>query len=162
MIVVRDRAVARLLAVLPAVVIAAAVRVLTLGTPPAALRVAAAGVVAIAAWSAYRLLTARVTVTDEALHVRGVLYEADVPFAELQSVHADPAPWPVRVVAWGIMRPRAVRVVTRTTTLRPIALFSGEGDEQVEQAMRALLIRCGTRLIPAQREPMRDVVSSTD
>jgi len=46
-----------------------------------------------------------------------------------------------------------VRLVTATAALRPVALLSGEDDDDVDRAMRALLIRCGTRLVPHQREP---------
>ena len=151
-IVVRDRALARVLAILPAVVIAACVRVLTRGTPPAAARVAAAGVVAIAAWTAWRILTARVTVTGDAVHVRGVLYDADVALADLHSVSSVPAPWPVRALVWGVMRPRAVRLVTGTKALRPLAMLGAEDDEDIDRALRALLVRGGTRLVPAQRD----------
>jgi hypothetical protein len=155
-VVVRDRLLGRLLAVLPAVLIALCVRVLTLGNPPTAARVAAAGVVAVAAWSAYRILTAKVTVTPDSLHVRGVLYDADIPLRDLQSVTVHAAPWPVRLLVWGVLSPRSIHVRAGARVLRPLALLSHEDDDDIDEALRALMLRCGTRVVPAQRQPADD------
>lgn len=151
-IVVRDRMLGRVLAILPAVVIALCVRVLTLGSPPAFARAAAAAVVAGAAWSAYRILTANVKVTAEEVHVRGILYDARVPLTEVQTVSLVAAPLFVRALMWGVVQPRAVRLATAHKALRPLALLSVADDDEVERAMRALMIHCGTRIVPAQRE----------
>ena len=149
----RDRVVARLLAVVPAVLVALAIRVMTLGNPPAALRVAAAGVVAVACWTAYRLLTVRVTIRDTEVHVRGVFYDADIPYAELRSVsHAEPS-FAVRALIWGAMQARAVTLVAAGRTVRPLALLSFAEDMDIDRAVDALLVRTGAFRIPAQREP---------
>jgi hypothetical protein len=152
-IVVRDRVVARLLAVVPAVLLALAIRVMTLGTRPAALRVLAAGVVAIACWTAYRLLTVRVTIGDTEVHVRGVFYDAKISYAELRSVsHAEPG-FAVRALIWGAMRARAVTLVAAGRTMRPLALLSFAEDMDIDRAVDALLVRTGAFRIPAQRQP---------
>jgi hypothetical protein len=151
-IVIGDRAVARVLAVLPAVVVAVCVRVLTLGAPPVAVRAAAAGVVAVSCWTAYRLLTAKVVVDENAVHVRDVFYEATVPWAELQSVELVPATLPVRLLVWGVMSPNGVRLQGRTRALRPIAMLSAHDDEQVERAVGAMTVRMGAWRVPEPRE----------
>src|SRR4051812_14990465 len=88
-LVVTHRTVPRALAILPGLVVAACVRTLTLASPPVALRVAAAAVIALACWTSYRLLTAAVTVGDAGVRVRGVLYDADIPWADLHSVSVE-------------------------------------------------------------------------
>src|SRR5438067_13039717 len=99
-IVVTHRTVPRALAVLPGLVVAACVRALTFGTPPVPLRVAAAGVIAIACWTSYRLLTASVTVGESGVQVRGVLYDADVPWHDLHTVTVEPSVGAVRFLLW--------------------------------------------------------------
>src|SRR3954452_9074291 len=107
-IVIGDRAVARVLALLPAVVVAVCVRVLTLGSPPVAIRMVAAGAVAVSCWTAYRLLTAKVVVDEDAVRVRDVFYDARVPWAELESVEQVPAALPVRLLVWGVIEAHGV------------------------------------------------------
>ena len=107
-LVVSDRAVTRVLAVVPAAVVAVCVRVLTLGSPPTALRAGAAAVVAAPMWT-------------------------------------------VRALLWGLMRPHAVELRTRHGRVRPLALVGAADDDDVHRMIRALLVRCGTRLMPSQR-----------
>jgi hypothetical protein len=159
-IVVRDRVVARLLAVVPAVAVALAIRVMTLGSPPAALRVLAAGVVAVACWTAYRLLTVSVTIGDTEVHVRGVFYDANISYAELRSVsHAEPG-LAVRALIWGAMKARAVTLVAAGRTMRPLALLSFAEDMDIDRAVDALLVRTGAFRIPTQREPLHPGIPS--
>jgi hypothetical protein len=153
-IVVSDRIVPRALAVLPAVVLAACVRVLTLGTPPLAARLAAAAVVVLTCWSAYRLLTAAVTVTDAGVRVRGILYDAEVPWSDVASVEVVAAPTFVRAMLWGVLAPHAVVLRCAGRTLRPVGMLSTPDDEDVERAVRAITVRCGAWRMPAQRPPV--------
>jgi hypothetical protein len=150
----------RILAVIPAIVVALCVRVLTLGSPPVAARVAAAALVALACWIAYRLLTVKVTVGETALHVRGVFYDADVSYDELEAAVLAAPSWAVRGLLWGVMRPHAVELRTRTGRVRPIALVSSVDDDEVHQVMRALLVRCGTRVAAAVRDTAESSPSS--
>ena len=152
-IVVSDRVVPRLLAVVPAVVVAIAVRVMTLGTPPAAIRVAAAVIVAAASWTAYRLLTVKVTIGDTAVHVRGVFYDAEIGYNDLSAVdHSEPHVV-VRALIWGAMKARAVTLVGSGRQLRPLALLSFAEDLDIDRAVDAMLVRTGACRIPAQRQP---------
>jgi len=158
--VVRDRVVARLLAVIPAVFVALAIRVMTIGAPPVALRALAAGVIAVACWTAYRLLTVRVTIADTEVHVRGVFYDANISYAELRSVsHAEPG-FAVRALIWGAMQARAVTLVAAGRTIRPLALLSFAEDMDIDRAVDALLVRTGAFRIPAQRQPSQTGVPS--
>src|SRR3954471_7684097 len=118
-VVVADRLVARVLAVLPAIAVALAVRLLTLGHPPLLLRVAAAAAVALACWVAYRLLTARVVVADGGVGVRGVFFEGHIPWSELDGVEVGPAVAPLRALVWGVMRPHGLRLHAGARVLRP-------------------------------------------
>jgi len=145
-IVVRDRAVPRILAIVPGMVVVLCVRVLTLGSQPGAARVGAAALVAASCWIAYRLLTVKVTLGETSIHIRGVLYDADVDYDDLETAVVSAPGWAVRGLMWGIMRPHAIEFRTRTGRLRPLALVSVEDDDEVHQALRALLVRCGTRL----------------
>ena len=157
---VRDRVVARLLAVVPAVAVALAIRVMTLGSPPAALRILAAAVVAVACWTAYRLLTVSVTIGDSEVHVRGVFYDANISYAELRSVtHAEPG-LAVRALIWGAMKARAVTLVAAGRTMRPLALLSFAEDMDIDRAVDALLVRTRAFRIPAQREPSHPGIPS--
>jgi hypothetical protein len=151
-LVVSDRAVTRILAVVPAVVVVVCIRVLTLGSPPAAARVAAAGIVAISCWVAYRLLTVKVRLDEASIHIRGVFYEADVTYDELEAAVVAAPSWAVRGLLWGVMRPHAVELRTRHGRVRPLALVGAPDDDDVQRMIRALLVRCGTRLMPAGRE----------
>jgi hypothetical protein len=150
-IVIADRTMCRVLALLPAVVVAVAVRVLTLTTPPLNLRVVAAAVTALACWTAYRLLTARVAVRDTGVHVRGVLFEADIPWSELQGVSVAPSGGPVRALVWGLMQPHTLRLETGSKTLRPVAGIGTDEDDDVQRVLGAIRVRMGAWGIPAQR-----------
>jgi hypothetical protein len=152
-IVVRDRVVPRVIAVLPGAVVALAIRVLTIGTPPAPMRVVAAGMVALSCWTAYRLLTVKVTIGAERVHVRGVFYDADIPYGDLRTVtHAEPS-WAVRALVWGTMQARAVTFVVANRTMRPLALLSVADDVDIDRAVDAILVRTGACRVPAQRRP---------
>ena len=159
-IVVSDRVVPRLLAVVPAIVVAIAVRVMTLGTPAAAIRIAAAAVVAIACWTAYRLLTVKVTIGDTAVHVRGVFYDAEIGYADLTGIdHSEPHVV-VRALIWGAMKARAVTLVGGGRTMRPLALLSFAEDMDIDRAVDAMLVRTGACRIPAQRQPTESGVTT--
>lgn len=159
-IVVRDRVVARLLAVIPAVVVVLAVRVLTLSTPPAVIRALAAGGIAVACWTAYRLLTVKVTIRDTEVHVRGVFYDADISYAELRSITHDQPGLAVRALVWGAMRARAVTLVAAGRKMRPLALLSFAEDMDIDRAVDAILVRTGAFRIPTQRQPSQAGVPS--
>lgn len=159
-LVVSDRAVARILAVVPAVVVVVCVRVLTLGTPPAAARVAAAGAVALACWTAYRLLTVKVTVGATGVHVRGVFYDADLGYDALQTAAVGEPTWPVRLLVWGLMRPNGVELRTSKGTVRPLALVSVDDDDEVERAVMAIRVRTGAWRMPTQREASASQVTT--
>ena len=155
-----DRVVPRLLAVVPAVVVAIAVRVMTLGTPPAAIRITAAAVVAVACWTAYRLLTVKVTIGDAAVQVRGVFYDAEIGYGELSAVdHTEPHVV-VRALIWGTMSARAVTLVGGGRRMRPLALLSFAEDMDIDRAVDAMLVRTGACRIPAQRQPVETGVTT--
>lgn len=159
-IVVSDRVVPRLLAVVPAVVVVIAVRVMTLGTPPAAVRVAAACAVALACWTAYRLLTVKVTVGATGVVVRGVLYDAEIGYGDLSTVtHSEPN-LVVRVLVWGTMKARAVTLEAAGRKMRPLALLSFAEDMDIDRAVDAMLVRTGACRVPAQRRPSESTVIS--
>ena len=158
-IVVTHRTVPRALAILPGLVVAACVRTLTLASPPVVLRLAAAAVIALACWTSYRLLTAAVTVNDTGVRVRGVLYDADIPWSDLHSVTVDDTGGAVRFLLWGILTVRSVTLVCSGRILRPVAMLSGPDDEDVERAVGAIRVRSGVWRVPTQREPETDGVS---
>lgn len=142
-IVISDRVIPRLLAVLPAMVVAMCVRVLTLGSPPLAVRLAAAGAVAVSCWTAYRLLTVKVTVSEAGVHVRGVFYEADISWAQLDGVIVQPAAVAVRLLLWGIVSPQSVVLAGSARALRPMALISTPGDDAIDRVIGAIKVRSG-------------------
>jgi len=158
-IVVTHRTVPRALAVLPGLVVAACVRALTLGAPPVPLRAAAAAVIALACWTSYRLLTASVTVGESGVQVRGVLYDADVPWDDLHTVSVEPAGKAVRFLLWGMAAPRAVTLVCSGRILRPVGMLSGPDDEDVDRAVGAMRVRSGVWRAPTQRQPADESVS---
>ncbi|MBV9097297.1 MAG: hypothetical protein JO079_04485 [Frankiaceae bacterium] len=158
-IAITHRTVPRALAVLPGLLVAACVRVLTLGMPPVALRAAAAAVIALACWTSYRLLTAAVTVGDGGVRVRGVLYDAEIPWDDLHSVAVEPSVGAVRFLLWGMVTPRTVTLVCTGRVLRPVGMISGPDDEEVDRAVGAMRVRSGVWRVPAQREPAEDGVS---
>lgn len=159
-IVISDRTMSRVLALLPAIVVAIAVRILTLDHPPLPGRLAAAGGIAVASWVAYRLLTARVAVTDSGVEIRGVFQEGHVPWTELESVETGPAPRALRLLVWGVMQPHGLTLCGRSRTLRPIAAVCRADDEDLMRALGAIRVRLGAWGVPAQRE-LRETVSST-
>ena len=140
-LVIRDRAGARILALLPAIVIALAVRLLTLGSPATWMRVAAAGGIAISAWVAYRLLTAKLVVGEDGLHVRGVFYEADVTWADLDEVSRTPSALPLRLLVWGVFSPESLTLHVAGRRLRPVAAISGPDDDELRRVMHAVQAR---------------------
>jgi len=158
-IAVSHRSVPRALAVLPGLLVVACVRVFTLATPPIPLRLAAAAAIALACWTSYRLLTASVTVGDSGVHVRGVFYDADIPWADLNTVNVEPATGAVRFLLWGMVAPRAVTLVCSDRILRPVGILSGPEDEEVDRAVGAMRVRSGVWRVPAQRESIDDGVS---
>jgi hypothetical protein len=158
-IAIAHRTVPRALAVLPGLLVVASVRLLTLGTPPVPLRAAAAAAIALACWTSYRLLTASVVVGDAGVRVRGVLYDAEIPWDDLHSVSVEPADGPVRFLLWGMVAPRAVTLVCNGRILRPVGMLSGPDDEEVDRAVGAIRVRSGVWRVPSQREPAEDGVS---
>jgi hypothetical protein len=140
-IVIRDRSGARVLAVLPAVVVVLAVRLLTLGQPPVAVRAGAAAGIALAGWVAYRLLTARLVVAEDGLHVRGVFYVGDVSWAELDEISRAPSGLPLRLLVWGVFSPETLTLRAAGRRLRPVAAISGADDDELRRAMREVQTR---------------------
>ena len=156
---ISDRTMARVLSLLPALVVVAAVRVLTLGHPRLWERAGAAVAVAAASWVAYRLLTARVVVSDGGVDVRGVLYEGQVSWAELERVETGPAPRAVRALVWGVMQPHGLVLHGKSRTLRPIGAVCHADDEELVRALGAINVRLGAWGIPTQREPQESMTS---
>jgi hypothetical protein len=150
-IVASERTMGRLLALLPAVVIGVCVRILTLTGASVPQRAAAAGVVAIAAWTSYRLLTARLLVDENGVSVRGVFYEAEVPWADLRSAEIRPAGRILRSLVWGMMQPHHIELRTTGATLRPVVAIGPADDDEMRRAVGAIRARLGSRHIPTQR-----------
>ena len=142
-IVITDRTMARVLALLPAIAVAVAVRFLTLGNPPLAVRLAAAAGIALACWVAYRLLTARVVVDEAGLEIRGVFHEGHVLWADLDSVETGPASLGLRLLVWGVIKPHGLVLRGRSRTLRPIAAVCRDDDEDLMRALGAIKVRLG-------------------
>jgi hypothetical protein len=153
-IVIRDRAGARVLSLIPIVVIALSVRLLTLGAPPTWLRLVAAGGVAVSAWVAYRLLTAKLVVDEQGLHVRGVLYDADVEWAELDEISRTPSGLPLRFLVWGVFSPETLTLRASGRRLRPVAAITRSDDDDLRMVMHAVQTRL--REWPAQQRPVED------
>ena len=158
-IVIGHRTAPRVLAILPAAVVAVAVRALTVLHPSAPVRVAAAAGIAVASWCAYRLLTARVVVAETGVHVRGVLYEADIGWSELEQATLVPANRPLQLLLLGILRPYSLALRAGVRTLRPIAAVSSDDDDELHGAVRAIEMRAGTWRMPSQRKPDESVTS---
>jgi Bacterial PH domain len=137
-IVIRDRVGARVLALIPAVVVVLSVRLLTLGAPPTWLRLLAAGGIALAAWVAYRLLTAKLVIAEEGLHVRGVFYDADVEWAELDEVSRTPSGLPLRLLVWGVFSPETLTLRAAGRRLRPVAAITRDDDDELRTVMNAV------------------------
>jgi hypothetical protein len=155
-IVVADRAVPRVLALLPGLAVVVAVRLLTLGAPPVPVRVVAAALIALAGWTAYRLLTASVTVGDRGVRVRGVFYDADVAWAELESVSVDRSGWALRTLLYGVFEPHTLLLSARGRRLRPVAALSRVDDEAVARAVGAMQVRLGAWGVPQPRLPVAE------
>ena len=152
-IVITDRTMARVLALLPAIVVAVAVRILTLGQPLLAVRLGAAAAIAVASWIAYRLLTARVVVDETGLEIRGVFHEGRVLWSELDSVETGPASLGLRLLVWGVIKPHGLVLRGRSRTLRPIGAVCHPDDEDLQRALGAIRVRLGAWGVTAQREP---------
>ena len=152
----------RLLAVLPAIAVAVAVRVLTLGSPSLAVRVLSAAGIACAAWVAYRLLTSRVVVTEAGVEVRGIFYEGEIRWNDLEAVEVTAASRPLQALVWGVMKPESLVLHCRSRTLRPIAAVCPSDDEDLLRALGAIRVRLGAWGIPAQRQrqPADETVSA--
>lgn len=159
-IVIADRTMARVLALLPAMVIALGVRILTLTSPPLGLRLGAAAAVALGAWTSYRLLTSRVTVRDDGVHVRGVMFEADLPWSEIDEVAVVPASRGLRLLVWGIMRPHALQLRAGKHSVLPVAAVTHADDEMLDRAVASMRVRLGAWGVPAQRQPADELVDS--
>jgi hypothetical protein len=137
-IVIRDRPGARVLALIPAVVVVLSVRLLTLEAPPTWARVLAAGGIALAAWVAYRLLTANLVVGEDGLHVRGVFYEADVDWAELDEISRTPSGLPLRLLVWGVFSPETLTLRASGRRLRPVAAITRDDDDELRRVVQAV------------------------
>jgi hypothetical protein len=158
-IVIEHSVAARVLAILPAAVVALAVRALTVVNSAVAARAAAAGVVAVSCWWVYRLLTARLVVAESGVHVRGVLYEADIPWTELEHVSVAPSGQVLQFLLLGIMRPHSLALRSGARTLRPIAAVNGGNDDEISRAVRMIRTRVGVWRVPTQREPDESVTT---
>lgn len=152
-IVIEHSKAAGVLAVLPAAVVILAVRALTVVNSAVAARAAAAGVVAVACWCAYRLLTVRLVVAESGVHVRGVLYEADIPWTELEHVAVVPSGQALQFLLLGIMRPHSLALRAGARTLRPIAGVNGGDDDDISRAVRTIRTRASVWRVPTQRDP---------
>jgi hypothetical protein len=153
-IVASERSLGRMLALLPAVVVGVCVRLLTLGSTPLALRLVAAALVAAACWSAYRLLTARIVVDAEGIHVRGVLYDADLPWTQVRSASVVPAARPLRAMVWGVMQPHTLELhTTSATRLRPVVTLGPSDDHELRLVMGAIRAYLSSVNVPMQRQP---------
>jgi hypothetical protein len=159
-IVASERSFGRMLALLPAVIVGVCVRALTLGGTPLALRVAAAAVVAGACWSAYRLLTARLTVDADGIHVRGVLYDADLPWSQVLSATVVPAARPLRALVWGVMQPHTLELhTTSATRLRPVVTLGPSDDHELRLVMGAIRAYLSSVNVPMQRQAQESTAS---
>jgi hypothetical protein len=155
-ILASERTMGRLLSLLPAVVIGVCVRILTLTGTVVAVRAAVAGVVAIAAWTSYRLLTARLCVDENGVSVRGVFYEAEIPWADVRSAEIVPARRLIRGLVWGMMQPHHIELRTSGGTLRPVVAIGPADDDEMRRAVGAIRARVGSLNIPGQRQSIED------
>jgi len=153
-IVISDRPGARVLALIPAVIVVLSVRLLTLGTPPTWARVAAAAAIALSAWIAYRLLTAKLVVREDGLHVRGVFYDADVAWAELDEVSRTPSGLPLRLLVWGVFSPETLTLRASGRRLRPVAAITRDDDNELRRVVQTMQTRL--QGWPAQGRQMKD------
>jgi hypothetical protein len=158
-IVIAERTMVRLLALLPAIAVTVAVRLLTLGRPAPAIRITAAAAIAAAAWVAYRLLTSRVVVNDAGVEVRGVFYEGQIRWSDLETVEIATVSRPLQALVWGVMQPQGLVLRGRSRTLRPIAAVCPADDEELLRALGAIRVRLGAWGIPAQRQTQASVTT---
>jgi hypothetical protein len=159
-IVASDRGLGRLLALLPALVVGVCVRGLTLGTAPLALRVAAAAMIAAACWTASRLLTARLSVDGDGIHVRGVLSDADRTWTGVQSADVVPAARPSRALVWGVMQPHTLELRTPGARLRPVVTLGASDDHDLRLVMSAIRAYLSSSGVPAQRRSPESVTTA--
>jgi hypothetical protein len=155
-IVISDRPGARVLALIPAVIVVLSVRLLTLGTPPTWARVIAAGAIAVSAWIAYRLLTAKLVVGEDGLHVRGVFYDADVAWADLDEVSRTPSGLPLRLLVWGVFSPETLTLRASGRRLRPVAAITRDDDNELRRVVQTMQTR-----LQGWSAPGRQVKDST-
>ena len=153
-LVIRDRVGARVLALIPAIVVVLSVRMLTLGTPPTWVRLVAAAGVALAAWVGYRLLTSKLVVHEDGIHVRGVFYEADVAWFDIDEVSRTPSGLPLRLLVWGVFTPETLTLHAAGRRLRPVATITRDDDEELRTVMHAVQTRL--RGWPGQTRPVED------
>lgn len=151
-IVASERGFGRMLALLPALVVGVCVRGLTLGSAPVAVRVAAAALIAGACWTAYRLLTARLVVDGDGVHVRGVLYDADLPWSMVEQADVVPASRPVRALVWRVMQPHTLELRAAGARIRPVVTLGPADDHELRLVMSAIRAYLGSSAhVPAQR-----------
>jgi hypothetical protein len=139
------------LALLPAIVVAACARLATLGQPPLAERAAAAAAVAVAAWTAYRLLTAKLELDTSGVTIRGVYYEAHVPWRDVEAVTVRPANPVVRALVWGVLQPHGLEIRAAGRTLRPLVALGHPDDEDLQRVLGVMRARMSVVTVPAQR-----------
>ncbi len=140
-LVVRRRPVAIALAALPAVVMAVLLEVVR-ELPPMHVLVPVTAAVAGSAWVLWRLLSARVTVHDDGLILRGVTEDTQIPWSALTDVTIDDAPWWARLLMWGVMTPYAVTLhVAGGAKLQPVALWAASEDAYVVDAVSLMRTR---------------------
>ncbi|HEU5034314.1 MAG TPA: PH domain-containing protein [Mycobacteriales bacterium] len=163
-VVLEHLTVPRMLAVVPALAVAAAVRVLTWVTAPTAVRVLVAGVVAVACWAGYRTLTARLVIGADGIRVRGVFYDAQIPWRELRAAELRPANAGIRLLMWGLFPPHALELQLGSGALRPLAALGRRDDEQLRRALIAIRGHLFSARVPEQRrahQQERATTSST-
>jgi hypothetical protein len=158
-IVIAERTMVRVLALLPAIAIVIAVHLLTLGSPDTAIHIASAVGIAAAAWVAYRLLTSRVVVNDAGVEVRGIFYEGQIRWTDLETAEVAEASRPLRALVWGVMTPHSLVLRGHSRTLRPIAAVCPSDDEELQRALGAIRVRLGAWGIPTQRQPQESVTT---
>jgi hypothetical protein len=150
-IVIEHRLLSRLLTLFPAGLIGIAVRVAVVVRPSLPVRLAVAAVVAVCAWLAYRLLTARVVADDDGIRVRGVWYEADLSWQHIGAADVVPAHSVLQWLAWGIVAPFALRLHTTDRSLTPVGALCRADDEDVARLLTTVRLRTGGWRPPSRR-----------
>jgi hypothetical protein len=90
-------------------------------------------------------------VSDAGVHVRGVLYDADISWTDLERVDVVPSSRGWQLLLLGIMRPHTLALRAGTRTLRPVGAVSTADDDDVLRAVRTIRSRAAGWLVPAQR-----------